>query len=875
MRKTLVLFVFVLTGAWAVLTLATAPTYGQAPVFTKALNKVNGVTVTSPPASLNNGDVLDWVMTYQFIHNPAQPAQANIQDMLPSTLQYVPGSLQVPPPWSKQWFNASWITSEPAAAQGVGATLSFPRVVPSGPGQTILIPSPPAASVNTTGSGGDGYRAIPYNGNVYVINHHTSGTYLDCFVAVTGLRCTGYPTHVPVTNGTPFNNSTDNFTPGKPVEYLDRVQGRLYFPVMKTNASPPHDLGILCANLVTKTSCGFYNLETFGANFQNIAGIGGIGGKVYAQLQDGKIGCLDTTTVTPTPCAGQPYSMIPGYSFAQTGGSSEILGTKIYSIWETSAAAFFLSCFDTLVPGPCAGWGTNPQNVPGRIGILYPLLNTTGTVTGICVHTTSGGSGFNCFDPSTGSPISASASLPFPTSYTTWVNTFGGGVYQSVGYGQTGYYKTRVFNSNSSAIMGCYDFATQAPCGGSFPISGVTTRHYATIADPERPGCMWYYGDDGKLGSFLAADGSACDSTTVVDTIVTPANSYCAGGTVSGWGRLSMSGLTLGGGITATFTLYDGSNPANLAVNASAVPYAQNLPVASLPLTLGTGGLGIGYGTGPGQYKSLKIVLQFKGVTNHTPWTNTPPPSVEVSWSGGPPQFCFQTKVATCSRAAVTNQATAVTTPATGAPFYSLAPQPAFSAAHVLGSECPAPIDPCCPPWNPARLAEMMFYKGSGSISAPYTLNFQPTASFKSQIQAYIDYLHSFNPAIQKITIAWRLHNQGTGNTPTIPLGPQVNVTAYTTWSSSGNGTPSVAGDPNFFSLPNPYPMVIGTWYRVHTGIYLEGGHVFFGDKCANNEIWVRVQVLPKAGGASAAVLEFWNWSNVMRRVRLGDTDSQ
>src|SRR4051794_5416623 len=114
-------------AAIAVLILTATLTYGQAPVFTKTLKKVNGITLTSPPASLNNGDVLDWVMTYQF----TQPAQANIQDLLPPTLQYVTGSLQVPPSWTRQWFNGSWITSEPAAAQGVGAAINFPHTLPS------------------------------------------------------------------------------------------------------------------------------------------------------------------------------------------------------------------------------------------------------------------------------------------------------------------------------------------------------------------------------------------------------------------------------------------------------------------------------------------------------------------------------------------------------------------------------------------------------------------------------------------------------------------------------------------------------------------------------------------------------------------------
>ncbi len=193
----------------------------------------------------------------------------------------------------------------------------------------------------------------------------------------------------------------------------------------------------------------------------------------------------------------------------------------------------------------------------------------------------------------------------------------------------------------------------------------------------------------------------------------------------------------------------------------------------------------------------------------------------------------------------------------------------------LIGSskDCASLINPCCPPWNQDRLAEMMFYQGSGSIAAPYTLKFQPTAAFKSQMQAYIDYLHSINPAINAITIDWRLHDQGTGAAPSVPLGPQVDVTAFTTWTNGGNGDPAVTGDPSFFSTPQPYPLVIGTWYRVHTGIYLENAQVFFGDNCAENEIWVRVQVLKKGG--QGPVLEIWGRGDVIKRIPLSNFAGQ
>ena len=183
------------------------------------------------------------------------------------------------------------------------------------------------------------------------------------------------------------------------------------------------------------------------------------------------------------------------------------------------------------------------------------------------------------------------------------------------------------------------------------------------------------------------------------------------------------------------------------------------------------------------------------------------------------------------------------------------------------------PIDPCCPPWNKDLLKDMMFYQGSGSISAPYTLKFQPTTALKNQMQAYINYLHSVNPAINGITIDWRLHDQGTANTPAPPYGPQIGPTVFTTWNTTTGGNP-IFSHPGFFNLPTPYPMQVGTWYMVHTGIYLENGQKFFPDKCANNEIYFRIQVL-SAKTKSAPVLEFSDGKRILKSVPISGTRQQ
>lgn len=179
--------------------------------------------------------------------------------------------------------------------------------------------------------------------------------------------------------------------------------------------------------------------------------------------------------------------------------------------------------------------------------------------------------------------------------------------------------------------------------------------------------------------------------------------------------------------------------------------------------------------------------------------------------------------------------------------------------------------DPCCPPWNKDMLKDMLVYRGT-TISAPYTLEFLPTTLFKNQIQLYINLLHSINPAITAITIDWRLHNQGTGNLPLTGYGPQIPPTGYLTWTwnTTGIGNPVSIPATGFF-VPPAYPaspMQVGTWYMVHTGIYLENGQTFFPKRCGDVEVFFRVQYLGKKKNETPTI-EFSDGQKIIQRVPL------
>lgn len=177
----------------------------------------------------------------------------------------------------------------------------------------------------------------------------------------------------------------------------------------------------------------------------------------------------------------------------------------------------------------------------------------------------------------------------------------------------------------------------------------------------------------------------------------------------------------------------------------------------------------------------------------------------------------------------------------------------------------PPPTDPCCPPWDVTRLKSMLSYKGQGSIAAPYSLQFQPTLAFQNQMQAYINYLNSIDPTITSVIIDWRLHDQGTGTAPLPYWGPQVLTTGYAIWYANSTSGPSFFPANYFlFNPPGPYPMLVGTWYGIHTGIYLNDGKKFFPVHCNDTDVFVRIQFLPMAKSIYP-ILEFSDVKSVIQ----------
>jgi hypothetical protein len=192
-------------------------------------------------------------------------------------------------------------------------------------------------------------------------------------------------------------------------------------------------------------------------------------------------------------------------------------------------------------------------------------------------------------------------------------------------------------------------------------------------------------------------------------------------------------------------------------------------------------------------------------------------------------------------------------------------------------------VDPCCPPWNPQILIDSLQYVGSGSIGAPYTLKLVPSSATINSLRLYLNYIHSTNAALTALQIEFQLYDQGNGANPYtngyngIGVGPVSGMgfnanntvvryhTGYANTSTVYVGTAT----PGTSTSPSSYPMQVGKWYFVHTGMWTDAGK-FFPDKCANNDAYVRIQALRGAKKAeNGYVMQISNGREIVKSVPI------
>lgn len=646
------------TGTFIGLGATPAPA-ADASVLHKSAQNVTHQGASRP----GHGDVLNWVIDYTD-NGSAAPASATITDPIngATTAQtYVPGSLKVPPGWSRSWSTDGTTfqgTDTGAATTAVRATTASARQGGTNLSANLL---PPLQSV-ATATGGDGFTPTIYraDGKVEAWNlfHHSNApaAVAVCTDLTTGHACDGGPWPKPV-NAAPGplgSGATSDLSTASIEQFVrdpDRA-GVMYYPAFASTT-----VGIACLDLGARANCGYWPLADRAGSPSRVNGIGGLteqGGNLYGIVSTGQVLCL--SMASRTPCAGQPYAAVVPPNGDQTSTArSEYLGAmtvadgKIFAsssplASSTGAHPPAIGCFDPDTHAACAGWAT-PHAV-GATGSysynVYPGYDTGGHANRVCatiapaMHSTCFG-----FDGTAAAAPSEFDGLP------NGAQAFSPGTATTPDGHLRSYFG--IWGGSVAGATVCHDWSIDGPCAG-FPlpathptVNGGATRDYGYAYDTTS-GCLFGLGDAGVLFSLDPGTAATPCLHSGASVKVTPSAFYCDGGTghVQGYRNARLENIDVShvdlSASTATVTDDDGTTIATPSF----------APDGTLDLS------GISATAHPSINVTTHLVLK-----SGADFTATNHPALVVDYSGDAPQVCFQTKVSdTCTVTGVTNTAT-------------------------------------------------------------------------------------------------------------------------------------------------------------------------------------------------------------------------
>ena len=556
---------------------------------------------------LSAGDQVQWTNFYA--SHLSGPYTISGTQFMPDNYTWVQGSVLAPPNTAMKWMvNGAWVNSEP----GNGAVVTQVQwgANPLQVASTVILPT--AGSFSGTG---DGFRMIPYGNNLYVLNHHSAGPFLNCRVIATMLPCSNFPAEG-LKPGAPAGKSILNWndgysTPYIPMEALNLNTGELFVGEMWDG--PPM---ISCTNLNTLTSCGVFPVPNQRVGGR-IADIGQLGNKYYTVSDMGQLSCFDI--ISKTACGTYQYP--PVFDVYNSFLPLIFAGKLFYE----DGSSRVLRCHDPSVNQPCSGWTTDGNYLTGTAMGLYPMLNADGSPQGVCTGSTPLPT---CFTMS-GVPYSPSA------NFTAFLKTYG--TWNNYTMNISGILDTRIFIPMTNG-MSCYNFATDAGCSG-WPLgTEFATVSYSTIISPLYPTCVMLLGDKSIGLLYDANTGINCTGKKPEAKPeyfdVNPASYYLCDPTkanITAWDLIRLTpSVPWGSGLSSvTVTLSDGNGvqlPADFNPVRKFTTGSYSLSIADIPYA---------------RYPRLRVSMAFNGVNGGSLGQKL---SVDVTWKGGPYQICFQTK---------------------------------------------------------------------------------------------------------------------------------------------------------------------------------------------------------------------------------------
>lgn len=358
--------------------------------------------------------------------------------------------------------------------------------------------------------GGDGWAVALSSSEVFNVFHHDSELQVACHFQANAEPCWS-PETITDEDGNDFASS------GQPGLWLDQSTGKLY--VFATRWSDQR-AGVVCIDTVEAFTnsdpfCGFTpltgeNEASLGGSISSVSDPALVGSRWYAfnyvsgspiTGSENKLLCFDINT--HAACPGQPFSVSsnPGtaenYEFPPPAVTS--IGSKVivplHFEGEEGEEQDQLACFEGNTEAPCSGvWPVNVGFYNSEYGAAYPLLNSSGTLTGLCLPT-----GVDPCYSLTGTPVST------PPGMTEAIDESSGWDGPALTLG------TRVYVPNGDYDeVDCYDYSTSSSCT-NYPLFLTELGLLYTVnRDPERPGCIWVNSDDGEaqIQNFEASTGA-------------------------------------------------------------------------------------------------------------------------------------------------------------------------------------------------------------------------------------------------------------------------------------------------------------------------------------------------------------------------------
>ncbi len=365
------------------------------------------------------------------------------------------------------------------------------------------IPVPPASSFAGSG-GGDGWAVALTPSAVYNVFHHSGALTVACHNQSDSTPC-WTPKTITDAGGGQFATSSH------PGLTLDQPSGHLFVYVTRR---ADMTAGVACIDTTqpaanTNPFCGFTPLTAVG----EASGSGGPSDGIVAAKRfyafnyvsgaastgtRNKLMCFDLGSFGP--CASQPFPVgIPAGSVSVNNfpvpAVASILGQLIIPI--NAGGVESLACFDTATNGNCGGaWPVSLPFSYGFTGAVFPLLDPSGVITGLCVPNGSA----PCFSL-------AGASVSTPNNLGTVIGATDGWNGPGMVIGPHVY----VPNGNNNTVA-CYDYSASASCA-NFPHSLPNLGYLYTVnPDPQRPECIWVNADNGasQIQNFDAFSGGGC-----------------------------------------------------------------------------------------------------------------------------------------------------------------------------------------------------------------------------------------------------------------------------------------------------------------------------------------------------------------------------